>query len=358
MDESISQNNQSAALTPIMEESDNSNNSNPGDSKLKNRQLASSVAAASSETEKPKPTLSIFNQILQKSKSSAMKSTPGPGGFSFNAITPVTIPRKKTSPFEEKMLAYHHGDGNTAKTSSTSSSDDYTGQATVDIAKKVETASVKVTEPCHMLKETPLKTFQVPTTNRVLSTHRSILSSQLQRRRPALESEFRSQKVLFTTPTAVSRPTIALMSHLGMDDSLNCYKSPSTTFLHDIDNSIGKDSTALALYQRNPSKNIQIDTKVANLEISRPIEEPSSQNSTSELIEEAIKLTKDDSVHIKEKQEEQNILKINGKEFIVGKKLGQGGSCNVFLAHHKQTKVECAIKVLEIMQDINSPSPF
>lgn len=343
IEENVPPNSQTSPLTAIMEESDNSNSSTPGKSAFTNKQMASSAAAPPNEMEKPKPTISIFNQILQKSKASAMKSTPGPDNFNFNAITPVAVARK-ASPFEEKMLAYN-SDGNTATTSSTSSSDDYSSRTTVDIAKKVEMVT-KTVEQSQMLKETPLKTFQMPATNRVLSTHRSLLSLQSQRRRPALESEFRSQKVLFTTPTAVSRPTIALMTHLGMDDSLNCYKSPSTTFLHDIDHSIGKEEAALALYQQIPSKNIQIDTKAVTAGAPKPIEEPPSKNSTSELIEEAIKLSKDDPIDIKEKEQDKNILKINGKEFVVGKKLGQGASCNVFLAYHQQTKAEYAIKVL------------
>lgn len=101
INESISQHNKSAALTP----NNNSNNSNPGDSKLQIRLLASTAVAAPSQTDKPKPTLSNFNQILHKSKSPTMKSTPDLGGFSFSTLTPVTILRKKTMPFEEKLLA-------------------------------------------------------------------------------------------------------------------------------------------------------------------------------------------------------------------------------------------------------------
>lgn len=297
------------------------------------------AAPPASQADKPKPTISIFNQILQKSKASAAKSTPGPNNFNFNAVTPAAGERKN-SPFEERMLQYN-SDGNSGKTSN---SDECSAATTIDIAKKVETVT-KVMEQGHLLKETPLKTFQVPATNRVLSTHRSIISSQ--RRRPALESEFRSQKVLFTTPTAVSRPTIALMSNIGMDDSLNCYKSPSTTFLHDVDALIRKE----AIRQGNPitiNKSIPTDIKVNDLKSTNPVDISTNHNNTSELIAESIELTKDDASTNTKIENEKEVLKINGKEFIIEKKIGHGGSGNVFLARHKESQLECAIKVIPI----------
>lgn len=43
--------------------------------------------------------------------------------------------------------------------------------------------------------------------------------------------------------------------------------------------------------------------------------------------------------------DEDKILNINGKDFIIRERIGQGGSSTVFLAEHKGTKLECALKV-------------
>lgn len=167
------------------------------------------------ESEKTKPTLSIFSKIMQTSQA---KSSVGP--------------TRKFSPFEEKLIEYG-SDGNSTKTTSSTGSDDANNRTTVDVANKVESLS-KIMVNCELHDETPLKpSFQVPSTRRILSSHQRP-NGMANRRRPPSESEFRSQKVLFTTPTAVSRPTFALMSHMGLDDSLNCYKSPSGMLLGDV----------------------------------------------------------------------------------------------------------------------------
>lgn len=185
------------------------------------------------ESEKTKPTLSIFSKIMQTSqaKSSAIKPK-SPIANNRQRATPSVGPIRKFSPFEEKLIEYG-SDGNSTKTTSSTSSDDTNNRSTADVANKVESLA-KIMVNCDLQDETPLKpSFQVPSTRRILSSHQRP-NGMPNRRRPPLESEFRSQKVLFTTPTAVSRPTFALMSHIGLDDSLNCYKSPSGMQLCDV----------------------------------------------------------------------------------------------------------------------------
>lgn len=163
--------------------------------------------------------------------------------------------------------------------------------------------------------DTPLKDFQMPSATAMRrlhsSQHRTLLSSanQTKKCRSDLEKEFKSQKVLFTTPSAISRPTIKMMNNLALDDSLNCYKSP-----------------------------------MANLP---PVKEENLEKQTTQENKENQSLDKIDGLN-EEKEtvpEKQKVLRINGKDFLIKERIGQGGSSSVFLAEHKETKLECALKV-------------
>lgn len=190
--------------------------------------------------------------------------------------------------------------------------------------------------------ETPYKTFQVPQTStmrRVQSSsqQRSILSSANQPRkcRTELEKEFRSQKVLFTTPSAVSRPAIKVMNHLGLDDSLNCYKSSPMTNLAPV-----KEES-----QPNNKEN-KYSTNESNSKMN------DLYRSVDKIDEEVNTIDKDqvkETANENEEKKEQKIIIINGKEFIIHKKIGQGGSSSVFLVEHKETKRECALKVESVL---------
>lgn len=168
------------------------------------------------------------------------------------------------------------------------------------------------------------ETFQVPPTTtmrraQTSSQHRTLLSSASQSRkcRSELENEFRSQKVLFRTPSAVSRPALKVMSHLGLDDSLNCYQSSPTLKL------------------LSPVKEEQKKTKP-------PLSEPSADALRSNDIDDKTDAAK--SVTSSTSNEPKSIT-INGKDFLIQNKIGQGGSSTVFLVEHKETKVQCALKV-------------
>lgn len=275
--------------------------------------------------EKPKTAISMFGKLLPKSpaKPPRAKSKSPVSMLQQLQVNSVSRNVAKTSPFEEKLNEYA-GDGN--KSAKTLHNCEETNSRRAFGIKPKSEASITATE--HDIQdETPLKTFQMPTARRLPPSSHRILSSSNRPKfsRSALESEFRSQKILFTTPTAVSRPTFALMSNIGLDDSLNCYKSPSTTILHDtFDRRLSPPSV-----KQHAIQNHKTDT--------RPI--PADDVQTEEAM--------DDNANTCEK-DDRKVLKINGKDFVVNKKIGQGGSSSVFLAEHKQSRLECAIKVISI----------
>lgn len=166
-------------------------------------------------------------------------------------------------------------------------------------------------------EETPYKTFQAPptTTMRRIQTgsqHRTLLSSASQSRkcRTELENEFRSQKVLFRTPSAVSRPALKVMTHLGLDDSLNCYQSSPMAILSPVKEEQNKETKPISVEPASGAmNNVRINDNDATNEI------------------------------------EKKVVTINGKDFVIQSKIGQGGSSSVFLVEHKETKVPCALKV-------------
>lgn len=182
--------------------------------------------------------------------------------------------------------------------------------------------------------ETPYKTFQMPTASmqrlQSNSNHRSILSSAGQRKpsRTQIENEFKSQKVLFTTPS-VSRPIVKKMNNLTLDDSLQCYQSSpmvnKSQYLSPVEEERSDTDPKPTASTLNASQQMTGDcVDTASVDVER-VKEP-------------------DKIVVKS-SDEGKILRINGKEFIIHKRIGQGGSSTVFLAEHKDTKLECALKV-------------
>lgn len=134
---------------------------------------------------------------------------------------------------------------------------------------------------------TPLVKFQMPTVTRLLTTQKS---------RESIEKEFRSQKILFTTPLSISRP---------------------------------------------PHNNM-----LANNSLSLPFDD-------------VLALNKDESVEIKpppvmesvqklEKQSSFQSITINDVKYEIHSKLGAGGSSSVYLATNTETCIECAVKAVHL----------
>lgn len=175
--------------------------------------------------------------------------------------------------------------------------------------------------------ETPYKTFHLPQTANIrraqtTSQHRTLLSSatQSKKNRSDLENEFRSQRVLFRTPSAVPRTAIKAMNHLGLDDSLKCYQSSTMINLSPVQEEKNQDSKQPAVEHMT---NKEEEKHAANKEADKP-----NSNST-------------------EIEDKKKVITINGKDFVIQSKLGQGGSSTVFLVEHKETKVPCALKVFQ-----------
>lgn len=193
-----------------------------------------------------------------------------------------------------------------------------------------------VPKPSSIDDETPYKTFQMPQTStmrraQTSSQHRTLLSSanQSKKCRTDLENEFRSQKVLFTTPSAVSRPAMKVMNHLGLDDSLNCYKSsPMVNNLSPVKEERNKENkcpTSITGAAKDLTQaTAKIDEKFNGAD-ENDAKAPSVANEND--------------------GKKEKIITINNKDFIVQNKIGHGGSSSVFLVEHKETKLQCALKV-------------
>lgn len=162
---------------------------------------------------------------------------------------------------------------------------------------------------------TPHNPFQMPSTRYLPSSSRRFDKPKCA---SALENEFRTQKVLFTTPSAVSRPIIDLLNNVGLDDSLNCYKSSAV---------LSNCSQDKIQQKTDSSRTFQ---SIENSKSSQPV--PKDQPKCEEV----------DGLAVPDKNK---TIRINGKDFIVLEKIGQGGSSSVYLAQHKEKKLECALKV-------------
>lgn len=141
------------------------------------------------------------------------------------------------------------------------------------------------------LFRTPLKTpnpindgFVTPLVPAISKSSNLISSSKYKKSRTSLENEFQSQKILFTTPKSAVRPQTSRAS---------------------IENNCSFDDT------------LKVDI-------------------------ELIKHTK--PLLIEEKKDKQ-LLEINGTTYVLGKKIGSGGSSTVFLATNSTSSRDFAIKV-------------
>lgn len=191
-------------------------------------------------------------------------------------------------------------------------------------------------------EETPYKGFQMPQTStmrrvQTTSQHRTILSSASQSKkcRSELENEFKSQKVLFRTPSAVSRPAMKVMNHLGLDDSLNFYQSSPMAHLSPVKEEQNKD------IQHSTNELIANDLYRSTDKI---------DGTKNVVAKDSLK----PSATSVESEDTKKTITINGKDFVVQCKIGQGGSSSVFLVEHKETKLPCALKVHLLCQTINT----
>lgn len=169
--------------------------------------------------------------------------------------------------------------------------------------------------------EAGLKEIQIPSRQRVPLSNQHLLTTDGKKCKSVLETEFRSQKVLFTTPSAVSKPIISLMNSIGFDDSLSCYKSSPVT-LSACTEKIHPEAVNYSIFDEN---------RVTGAKQSN---EPTCDGDCKER-----DMASHDCIENKK-------ICINGRQFIVRDKIGQGGSSSVFSAEHTEKKLKCALKVL------------
>lgn len=179
----------------------------------------------------------------------------------------------------------------------------------------------------HAEDVTPYKPFLIPQPHRLPPSNRRLVTNDVKNSRSALENEFQSQKVLFTTPSAVSRPIINIMNNVVLDDSLNCYKSSPIV----MNSSTEKSQQKTLNYQPVERMNSVKAHDVSDTNEAIPIDN---------LVIEGDEI-----------EETNKVIRINGKDFFVHKKIGQGGSSSVYLAEHKDRRLECALKVCRRIDD-------
>lgn len=287
-----------------------------------------------SEITKERPVISLFSKIQSVNSSQTQKQNHCDVSPMHIARSPVLAVDKMTfrsSPTSTDFVSFGDKSGSAAGKPNTTKCVDNLNIESIATVNHMHNSRTQNTEdavnsnninntmkPVSELaeEETPCKIFQMPSARRLPPSNRRLVTNDLKNSRTAMENEFRSQKVLFTTPSAVSRPIINLLSNVGLDDSLNCYKSSPVVI----------NTSPQKVQQRSMSSR----TLTAN-------------SNASEVI--SIKKMPKERNDSAQSNDKTKIIQINGKEFVMHKKIGQGGSSSVFLAEHKEKKLECAVKV-------------
>lgn len=152
---------------------------------------------------------------------------------------------------------------------------------------------------------------------------RDLCSTQSQKTKSAIVNEFRSQKVLFQTPMAMSRVPICMQNDsisLSLCDTINEGGTPSTA-------------------EKTPqcaSENKSKDTARSKKSLEGAFLEASTeQKAKTETITSVMTTTRDKST----------LVHINNASYVIINKLGCGGSSSVYLAKREDNGKECALKV-------------
>ncbi|XP_052891071.1 dual specificity protein kinase Ttk isoform X1 [Anopheles moucheti] len=162
-------------------------------------------------------------------------------------------------------------------------------------------------------------------------------STTVRKSRNTIENEFKSQKVLFATPVVMARPPVNFLP----DDSLNYSvitpdASKGGKHLSPIkeQQKMAKRSTNQLFGELETANDKVPPPNVATLCAPTGVEKHVDSNDTPQ-------------------QPKERPIVINGKEYLVVKKIGSGGSSSVFLAKQVATGVECAVKLVNLNGDAN-----
>ncbi|XP_054725416.1 dual specificity protein kinase Ttk isoform X1 [Anastrepha obliqua] len=168
---------------------------------------------------------------------------------------------------------------------------------------------------------------------------RGLCSTQSQKTRSALANEFRSQKVLFQTPMAITRAPVMCLPNdsitLSLCDSINGTRNTPNT----------AENTPLG-DQRNvkdqQSQKVKSKKSLESAFCASEKPEESKEKQQSNMI------TQEKSASADEKD---GILRINNADYTIVKKIGCGGSSSVYLAQRNADGKECALKVVDLRGD-------
>ncbi|XP_037956822.1 probable serine/threonine-protein kinase mps1 isoform X2 [Teleopsis dalmanni] len=207
-------------------------------------------------------------------------------------------------------------------------------------SKDLETplkADVELSAKSHKNPETLFITPQVCV--RSFSVQRSQRECELpqsQKTRTDRVNEFRSQKVLFQTPMAMSRAP----AHCVPNDSL-------TLSLCDTIN-LGCESSS--------KTNESIPLPVENNQIAVGKSKKSLENAFHEIDknkehQQEPHFAKPAATVYTETSSGEKVLHINNKNYVIMQKLGVGGSSSVYLAKRQYDGKECALKVVDLRCD-------
>lgn len=180
----------------------------------------------------------------------------------------------------------------------------------------VPSSSVKNTSSIEAQFATPqIRSFSVQ------RRPRDLCSTQSQKTKSAIVNEFRSQKVLFQTPMAISRAPMSCLPNDSISLSL-C----------DTINEGGTPSTSEKTPQCTAEKQIARSKKSLDGEFLEASKEYMQKS-------EATKCT---AITTRDKE---TIVHINDSDYVIVQKLGCGGSSSVYLAKRADNAKECALKV-------------
>ncbi|KAM7364573.1 dual specificity protein kinase monopolar spindle 1 isoform 2-T2 [Cochliomyia hominivorax] len=160
---------------------------------------------------------------------------------------------------------------------------------------------------------------------------RDLCSTQSQKNKSAIVNEFRTQKVLFQTPMAISRAPIMQNDSISISlcDTINECGTPSTA-----------EKTPHCVNEK-PLKDTGRSKKSlegAFIEASKDRKEESRDDASKN---SQVITTKDKTT----------IVNINKSNYIIIQKLGCGGSSSVYQAKREDNGKECALKVVDLQGD-------
>ncbi|XP_035781296.1 dual specificity protein kinase TTK-like [Anopheles albimanus] len=168
---------------------------------------------------------------------------------------------------------------------------------------------------------------------------RMLTSTAVRGSRDSAENEFKSQKILFATPLSIARAPVMSMANdslnLSLLDTPVKQKEPSTL-------------APIEEHRSQPSTKRSTDELFGSAEPVPSPREPVLVAATPK-VDTKCDSTAESNDH--QQPPKERLISINGKDYLVVKKLGSGGSSSVFLAKQATSGLECAVKLVNLNGD-------